>query len=226
MSAPFVDAPPVETQDDDSNEWLILWAMLLLLLRLNNVRTLTLRHRTRARDLLRVRFEENVARYAGLVSSGQWSVSQWQEAVAREIGEYTRAMAIAGVGALPNSEIQRMALQEIERQMPFLNDFATTIAAGELSAAAIAARTRLYGGAAWAMFFMAQGSLAEEGIVEVWRAKDDGRTCQACASLNGRYFLPGQPPFPGSTCYGRGNCRCERVPEFNYPVWLQLSRGR
>lgn len=220
MSDTLLDAPPV-TEQDDGDAWLIAWALLLLLLGANAARPLTATQRKRARDLLRMRFENAALRYAQRVTSGGLDVDQWQAAVGDEMASYTRTMAVAGAGTLPNAQVRQLAESEIRRQMPFLAGFAAALAG--MSIAAIANRTRLYGGVGWGMFWRAQGSTASEGIVERWISRDDNRTCSVCASFSGRYYLPGVGPMPGAVCLGAGNCRCERVQVVDRVIWQRLA---
>lgn len=222
MSDALLDAPPVTEQE--SNPWLEAWVIVLLLLGANAARTLSFTQRKRARDLLRVRFEDAALRVAQRVTAGQLNVDAWQAAVNDELGIYTRAMAVAGAGTLPNTEVRAVAETEIERQMPFLASFAAAVAAGGLSVAAIAARTKYYGKSPWGVYFVAQGSTAPDYTVHRWVSRDDNRVCSRCAPLHGRYFLPTEGPWPGWACLGI--CRCERIQVVDREQWQRLTGRR
>lgn len=222
MSDALLDAPPV-TEQDDSDEWIIAWIVVLLLLGANAARPLTLTQRRRARDLLRVAFEDGALRWAQRVTAGQIDALAWHDGVATMIADYARQQAVAGAGTMPDAATQEFVRQQVAEQRPFLDGFAAAIAAGALSLAAIASRTKLYGSAGWAAHWVAQGSTAPTYAVELWVARDDRNTCAPCAALNGKYFLPGQGEMPGSVCRGGGLCRCERRQVIDRAIWQRLT---
>lgn len=212
--------------DDNRDAWLAALVIVLLLVNGNANRPLSLTQRARARKLLRVGFEDEALRLAQRVASSQLDTAAWRAAVERVIAEYARQQAVAGAGTLPDGGIRQQAAQEIERQRPFLDSFAAAIAAGGLTVAAIAARTKLYGASGWALHWQAQGSTAPDYAVDLWVARDDNRTCSVCSSYSGRYFLPGQGPLPGVDCLGRGHCRCERRQVIDRAIWERLTGRR
>jgi hypothetical protein len=219
MSDTFAEAVPVTQQEDDREEWLVAWALVLLLLNANANRPLNPAQRRRARDLLRVKFEDDATRNAEAVTGGALAVSAWQAAMMGSITDYTRQMAVAGAGTMPNQTVQQAAIAEIQRQAPFLAGFAKAVAQGALSEGRIAHRAKMYGGSGWGMFYRAQGSTAGDGIVEQWISRDDRNVCSLCAPRHGRYYLPGQPPFPGACL---GSCRCERIQVVDFQIWRRL----
>jgi hypothetical protein len=223
MSDTFADAPPV-TDQDNGDAWLIAWAITLLLVNGNAARTLTATQRKRARDLLRVRFEDAALRNAQRIMAGQLDIDAWQTTVGGDIADYTRQMAVAGAGTLPTAQVQQVAESEIGRQAPFLAGFAGAIAAGGLSVLRIASRTKYYGKPPWGVYYVAQGSTAGEGIVDRWITRDDNRVCRNCAPMHGRYFLPTEGPWPGWACLGI--CRCERVQVVDRAIWQRLTGRR
>lgn len=226
MSDALLDAPPVEAEQDDSEAWLVAWAMLLLLLNANANRPLTMTQRARARKLLRVAFEDGSLRWAQRVTAGQVDAAAWRVGVEDMIGDYARQMAVAGAGTMPDAATQQFVRQQVAEQRPFLDGFAAAVAAGALSIAALAARTKLYGASGWASHWQAQASSAPTYAVEQWIARDDKGTCSPCAALNGRYFLPGEGAMPGSVCRGAGNCRCERRQVIDRAIWQRLTGRR
>jgi hypothetical protein len=127
---------------------------------------------------------------------------------------------------LPNRTVQQIAIAEIRRQAPFLAGFAQALAQGSMSVSRVAARTKQYGASGWALYHVAQGSTAGDGIVERWVSRDDNSTCPICSRRSGQYFLPGVGPMPATDCYGGGHCRCERVQEVNREIWARLTGRR
>lgn len=223
MSDALLDAPRVQEQNDNE-EWMLAWTIVFLLLGANAARQLTATQRKRARDLLRVRFEDAALRNAQRIIAGQLDIDAWQATVTGDIADYTRQMAIAGAGTLPSAPVQEVARQEIQRQAPFLTGFAAAIVAGGLSIAQIAARTKYYGKSPWGVYFVAQGSAARDYTVDRWVTRDDNRVCSNCAPMHGRYFLPTEGPWPGWSCLGV--CRCERVQVVDRERWQRLSGRR
>lgn len=228
MSDALLDAPVVSTQEDDSDRdaWLAAWAIVLLLLGANAASVLPLAQRRRARRRLRDAFERGAGSLAQRVSAGQLTVDAWRVEAEQLIADYMRQMAVAGAGTLPNAAVQARAAAELQRQRAFLDSFAAALAAGGLSVAGIAARTRLYGASGWGLHWLAQGSSAPSYAVDLWVSRDDNRTCAVCASYSGRYFLPGQGPMPGLDCLGAGHCRCERRQVIDRAIWQRLTGTR
>lgn len=224
MSDAFAGAVPATEEQDERQEWLIAWAVVLLLLAANANRPLTPKQRKRARDLLRTQFEQDVTRQAQSVATGTQTPAAWQLAVAAILAAYMRQMAVAGAGTMPAATVQQAVSEEMQRQAPFLDGFAAAVAQGGLSIPQMASRAKLYGKAAWGIFYLAQGSTAGDGIVERWVTRDDKFVCRVCAPRHGRYFLPGEGPMPGTDCLG--SCRCERVQEPNPQIYARLTGQR
>lgn len=198
-------------QQDHTDEWLIAFVLLLLLLGANAGGILTPAQRKRARTLLRSKYEVDTLRIAAAVAAGNLAVALWQAQLTDSFATYTRAMAIAGGGTMPVQPVLAAMEQRIAQQQPYLDGFAAQVDEG-MTAPGISARSRMYGGVAYGGFWLAQGLAAGAGAMEEWIAVDDGGTCSVCASLNGQRFPAGQPPFPGDVCLGAGHCRCVRVP--------------
>lgn len=229
MSDALLDAPPVEAQDD-SDEWLLAWAIVLLMLNANAAMPLTMTQRARARRLLRIAFEDGALRWAQRVTAGQIDAPAWQAGVAGMIADYARQMAVAGAGTMPSAEVQEFVAQQIDEQMPFLERFGGLVAAGALSVAAMAARTRLYGGVGWGAHWAAQeDSLTQQyGVIVHYRARDDRGTCSPChqAQARGPYIVGTNHPVPGSVCRGGGLCRCTLEFEYNPTEYARLTGRR
>lgn len=226
MSDALLDAPPVTTEQDDSEAWIIAWAIALLLVNGNANRVLSATQRSRARGLLRVKFEDDALRWAQRVAAGQVTPEAWRVGVGSMVADYARQMAVAGAGTMPDAVVQAQVRREIANQDSFLDRFGGLVAAGALSVAAMAARTRLYGSAGWGLFWKAQERDARDYEVALWISRDDNRTCSLCAPRNGQYYLLGQGPFPGLDCLGAGACRCERRRVVDRQVWERLTGRR
>lgn len=226
MSDALLDTPPIEAEQDDSEAWLVAWVTVFLLANSNANRVLSATQRRRARNVLRLKFEDDALRWAQRVTAGQIDAPAWRAGVGAMIADYARQMAIAGAGTMPDEAVQQFVTQQVAEQQPFLERFGGMVAAGMLSVGLMAARTKLYGGVGWASYWRGQGSRAPNYAVELWISRDDNRTCQPCAALNGRYFLPGQGSMPGSVCLGAGNCRCERRQVIDREIWQRLTGRR
>jgi hypothetical protein len=213
-----------EEQDDNLDEWLIAWALLLLLLNGNANAVLTVTQRLRARTLLRANYEQTVQGLANSVSGGTMALATWTDEMQLAYGGYARQMAVAGAGTLPDDAMRAVVDTRIREQEPFLARFARLVAAGALSVRAIAARAKLYGNVGHAAYWQAQGSSAQTGYIERWISQDDQHVCINCAPLHNRTFLPGQGTMPGEVCLGI--CRCSRVLEYNPDEYRRLSGQR
>jgi hypothetical protein len=97
MSDTFADAPVVQ-EESSLDEWLIAWALLLLLLNANANRVLTITQRLRARTLLRANYEQSVQGLANSVSGGAMAAAEWTTQMQLAYGGYARQMAVAGAG--------------------------------------------------------------------------------------------------------------------------------
>lgn len=212
MSDALLDVPIAEPKQDDKDVWIVAWAVVLLLMNGNANRSLSPSQRRRARSLLRIKFEMDALRYAERIAAGSISPDEWREGVRAIMTGYARQMAVAGAGTMPALPVQQAIAAKLEEQEPYLARFGALV--GTLSVAAIAARTRLYGGTGWG---------AGDGVVEQWISRDDRATCRVCAPRHGQYYLPGQGPMPGLDCLGGGACRCERRPEQNLEMYAQLG---
>lgn len=225
MSDALADAPPV-TEEGDGDAWIIAWATVLLLVNGNANRLLTMTQRARARKLLRIKFEDDALRWAQRVIARQVPPEAWRVGVETSMTDYARQMAVAGSGTMPDAAVQELVAQELAKQGPYLDRFGGLVAAGALSLAAIAARTKLYGGVGWGLFWMGAERAPQDYVVVQWISRDDDRTCSLCAPRNGQYYLPGQGPFPGLDCLGAGACRCERRQMVDRAIWQRLTGRR
>lgn len=223
------EALPGPIEDDDRDVWLIALAGAglagLTLSRRRNDR----RQRDRARDRLRRQFEQTIAGLADDVARNA-NFATWQRGMMQTIGDYARQMATIGYsGPLPGpaqANLARIIAQQEQYLARFALQIATRHAAGRpMTAAYINARGRMYGAPGWGQYFAhAEAIDADEyGIVYQYLAMDDNRTCAPCHQYSGRYFLPGEGPYPGDVCAGGGACRCERVPVYNPLLYAQLA---
>lgn len=203
--------------------WLALLALLAIRRTASKLRPPQQR---RAREQLEVRFGETVRRIAARPLSG--NLAAFQQGMGEAITTYTIALATAGAGQmLDNTQLGR-AQDATRRNLIYLALFAAQIAAlahlgRPMSYEAIATRSQLYGGMGIGEYYRAKEDGAPPGWVCLWVARDDPRTCAACSSYSGQYYLPGTGPMPAADCYGRSRCRCERVLEWNPEQYYQLT---
>ena len=102
----------------------------------------------------------------------------------------------------------------IDGQGDYLDGFADDIDGGGLSAAQMAARAALYGGAIWQAFQMGKGDgAADAGLTQCWWDLDPAVSdhCDDCPDLaeGSPYAYPDElPTFPGGDVQCGSNCRC------------------
>lgn len=157
-------------------------------------------------------------------------VAEWQGAFKALIDETLVAAALLGLGSadLP-TDLTTWLNEEALLQSAYLSRFADTVAlrrlqANPMSAEALAARAALYGGAAWAVYWLSQsfGAGRGEGWCVRYVARDDGATCSKCSAAAG-WYRPEQAPLPGKVCLGGGRCRCRW--EWRYDTGLYATLG-
>lgn len=224
----LADLEALYREEDSDKSWVL--ALLAVLAMVGGTAGVPLNEaqRKRGRTLMRDGFEMETKRLAITVTQGG-SILTWQKALFAAIASYTRKMAIAGAGVMPSLSVRLVVEKSIADQVPFLQRFSVQLAAQRLvghmmSTVATAARSNLYGGNAWASWFLGHGQDAAWGYVERWVTRDDRFVCPRCAGRHGRYYLPGQGAMPGSDCYG--SCRCQRVLEYNPRIYAELTGSR
>lgn len=207
------------------------WLLLLLLLAVGRrevIRRLRPHQQRRVRELLAARFDETVTRVAARAAS---SVPNFQRGMADAVTLYALAQATAGAGRpLDDAQLGRVQAAN-RRNLAYLALFATQIAARHvlerpLSYEQVRSRARLYSGVGTEQYSRAQEDGLQRGWVVRYISRDDPATCSACGSYHNTLWLPGEGPYPGSVCYGRGRCRCERAPEYNPAEYERLTGGR
>lgn len=188
----------------------ILWRLLYserppgarrLNLLLSGRRSLTLR------DAIQNVFEEYVARLARLADADP---EGWFERMGRAVRNQLVAQHSFAIRRKPlPSELIRIANGPLADQQKFLRRFKADLPG--MSRAAVAKRSALYSGAGRAEWFRARELDESENTVVDYVALDDKVTCVSCfrAEEEGPY-KPGEGPFPGEVCLGRGSCRCKR----------------
>lgn len=169
--------------------------------------------RARVSAELQDRFDASVTTAATDLAAGTVTIPEWQLQVEQFIRLHLWQQAVlGGQGVIHCSDL----IIESTRQSAYLSRFADQLAIRQaqgapLSAAAIATRSTLYGGAGRAVFYQAQEAVERDaGYVAQYIAADDISTCSPCSFAEGYYPLS-SGPWPGSVCLGRGRCRCERV---------------
>jgi len=161
------------------------------------------------REAIQNTFEEYVRRLARLAAA---EPDEWLERMDRAVRNQLVAQHAFGIRRKPlPSEMLGIANGPLSAQRRFLSRFRTDLPG--MSEAAVAQRSALYSGAGRAEWFRARELGAPDGSLVDYVAVDDNVTCHPCfgAEENGPY-KPGEGPFPGEVCLGRGSCRCRREP--------------
>ncbi len=170
--------------------------------------------RATVRERLQDRYMEQARQLAEQAAE---NVQQWHTAMRDLLSTYLTGMTVLGLQrpTLTTAERSRL-LQSIGVQLTFLYQFAGQVAvqaqtSHALSVAQIAARSELYAGAGRELWFRASEQDTTAGYIVRYIAVDDANTCPKCvlAEQQGPW-MPGQGPFPGAVCYGKGRCRCRR----------------
>lgn len=177
-------------------------------------------------ETLQTRFMGDVARLGASFGQFELTLREWQEQLRDRLIEYLATSALLGNDGQLTPESEEGVAQVMFVQMAYLARFADNIATGELSEAQIVARSKLYAGEGRGLFYseQEQGSIDLYGYVVDYIAVDDRATCSPCrnAEESGPY-LPGEGPFPGRVCLGRGYCRCRRTLRYDPPAYLRLT---
>lgn len=122
------DLPTLSPPAHDGNEWPIALLAVLLLTRANTTRPLSAAKRRQARTTLRATFEANMGALAVAVTTARLTVGAWQDIMQKDIGSYSRQMAVAGAGTLPGAATQAAVEAGLAEQWPYLQSFALVLA--------------------------------------------------------------------------------------------------
>lgn len=166
-------------------------------------------------------FSERARRIAERLNEKGFRTRQGHAQAKRLIREHTLTQAMLGVGRpLTLKEIARIEkiINAEEKKLQRFMDKVSIrrVQRNPMSVDAIASRLEMYSGVGRAEYYKASELVdSDDDTVELYSAKDDNNTCTPCLENHGKYFLPGQGPFPGEVCKGRGRCRCRRIPEQN-----------
>ncbi|HEX9950200.1 MAG TPA: hypothetical protein VGB53_00390, partial [Rubricoccaceae bacterium] len=155
-------------------------------------------------------------------------VAEWHRAMRAAVTRDLVRQYQLGVGriTLQPSELVRLDALAAE-QARYLERFAGEITTSALQDAAgtgkamsrkqIVARSRQYAGVGRQLFYEASEAGLQPptetrgGFLVRYLDLDDEGTCSECsAAAAGSPYAPGEGPFPGTTCRGRGLCRCRR----------------
>lgn len=231
MPAALAIAPPAYNESEERNRFYALIIILGLQSQIaarqdNGLQRLPLDARLQMRDYLRAQFTVGAMRGA---TDGRINVRAWQAGMMEQIAGYIRRQAMAGAGA-PVTLDRRPADQEERRQLAYLYWFAWAVAARQaigqaIPRAGVAHRSAMYQGGGWFAWhrYNEMPAQGEDYLVFRYVALDDPNTCGPCSSHSGRYYLPGEGPYPGQICAGGGACRCERVPVYDAAIWAQIT---
>ena len=221
--------------DDSTDEWL---AALLLLLGIQSIQ-LPISQRIKGVDDIQDNFNADAKRHAEQLANGNLTVGQWQRKLFDSYRRHMVQQALLAAASEDLTEEQRKRIDEkIRTDAAYMSRFADVLALqamvdAELSAAYIENRSIAYSGTGRGEFFESlSGAIlllaGGGGWVEQYIAVDDRKTCPACIDAGNlrhgglAYYLPGQGPMPGIICYGRGRCRCRRVPVYDPAIYARL----
>jgi hypothetical protein len=189
----------------------ILWRLLYSLRPPGKRRLSTLltsgRRSATLRDSIQDVFEEYVRRLADTALA---TPARWEDRMGRAVRNQLVAQHSFAIRRQPlPTEMLEIARGPLAEQEKFLARFRRDLP--NMTEPQIARRSAMYSGAGRAQWFRARELSEGEGILVYYVAVDDKVTCLPCFSAeeNGPY-KPGEGPFPGEVCLGRGSCRCRR----------------
>lgn len=212
-----------------------LIALLLLLARPGQppptqLRPLPSQTATAQADAVQTAFEQAAAQLAAQLANNSLTIAAWQTALLAEVERHIlqQMMLANGNQALTPAQLARLE-RMVWEQSAWLQRFADQAALRfnqetPWSEAYLAHRAAMYGGVGRAEFYRS-GEEAQgwgEGWVIEYIAVDDRGTCSPCHNAQGLY-LPGQGPYPGEICLGRGACRCRRVAQHRPEIYVRLA---
>jgi hypothetical protein len=188
-------------------------------------------HLARARDAAADHFEQDALSLAVRYHGGRITLGEWQVTFAGRVGSELAALAYLGAGTneLPDAaraELARQTLLQAGYVSRFADDMAIRRAQGSpMTLLGMAARSALYAGAAYGLYFYSQEAAegaGRDGYVVEYKSVDSPTTCRPCHAAEG-YYLPTTGPYPGQVCRGRSRCRCRRILRFDPQVYRQLT---
>lgn len=158
-----------------------------------------------------------------MLSDKRLNVADWQTGFARQIkNAYAQqAMLAAGGRDQMTPQLWGMVGGTVREQYNYLRDFAKEIEKGNLTAAQIEARTKMYINSSREAYWRVKDVQARgQGFTEErWHAIGDDSTCEPCSDADAMGWRPlGFFAQPGSgnviagetTCRGLTNCRCTK----------------
>jgi hypothetical protein len=173
--------------------------------------TLSLRERIAVREVLQDDFIKSAQTLAhDLAATGD--VKAWQAEFNTLVRNNILQQAAIGAG-------KPVAVKEvspiIREQSAYASRFADEIAVKKIaddpvSSDSIAARSAQYAGQGRSEWYLGAET---PGTLYQYVSVGDKGVCGPCDEAEaGSPYGAGQGPFPGTTCSGHGNCRCERIP--------------
>ena len=200
--------------------------------RVTRLEGVSLVRRERARDAAADHFEQDALALASRYHGGRITLAEWQATFGGRVASELAALALLGAGADTLSgatlaELQRQTVLQAGYVSRFADDVAVKRAqARPMSLLGIAARSALYAGAAYGLYWFTRG-LAETdgrtGIVAYYKSVDSPTTCTRCRDAEaGSPYLVDRVPLPGQVCLGRNRCRCKVRYEYNPTVYARL----
>lgn len=167
---------------------------------------------------------EQVETLNTMLEDGRLSAEAWEVAFALliEILYIQQAELAAGGESQMTPALWALIIVALNIQYGYLEDFAQQINTGQLTAAQIEARTKMYVNSSRESFWIVKDEKAKQrGFTEEkWEAIGDASTCSPCFSAEdmgwqpiGTFSQPGSGRVlnsPQTFCDGLTNCRCEK----------------
>jgi hypothetical protein len=187
--------------------------------------------RIRRADRMQNQFGRDSRRLANAITKKGARISTFQKRGLELIRQHGLTQAMLGKGNYLTPREQADFEERLQFHTGKFQDFVDEIALRRAqgkpySKRYIANRLESYSGFGRGEMFRLSGIEEDDGdTVEDYIALDDGPTCSPCheAAAGGPY-LPGEGPFPGQVCKGRGKCRCRRSPRADKRKARQLKR--
>lgn len=172
--------------------------------------------------------EVRLAALGRLLTSDKISLPEWEQRFAETVrASHLRAAALGSGGREQMGARHFGAVgYQLQQQYSYLDRFAGTVAAGNLTPGQIIQRSRLYAKSSKISFYRAQQlSRVQEGQTEGKRSLDPlARHCASCIrySTKGQWVPIEQIIPPGTNCECGNNCRCS-VAYRQSPVNLNVG---
>lgn len=159
------------------------------------------------------KLEASLKRFTRMLANGAITLDQWQGSVREAIKAAHIQAAIIGHGGkngMGSAEYGRVG-QRLRLEYAFLQNFASDLLGGRISAPMALARIGLYAQSVRGSYWLgAEIRQQEQGYSLMKRVLDDqAKHCDDCLGYASRGIVPiGSVPLPGQRCECGARCRC------------------